>query len=530
METHIFRQNFNMTSKAIYRFFYFIILLPLFFSSCTSEPTYSITTTLNPNKISPLTALLNIEVEKPSNVSVKVLGESPVEQSFLRNAKSLEIPVVGLYPNRLNKVLVSIEFEGGQIVDTVEIMTNNTPSFFPTIEINKLNRKEMSPGMHACDIHFANNGKFKTTPLIFDDQGQVRWYLDLSFAGKMVSPFQRLKDGSILMVTRHIIFEFDMLGKLLRQTNINPNYGMHHDVLELPDGNLLACVGKRGQFIEVDNKKVQSDSDFIIALDRQNGQILREWDLAKQLDVSRNELNFFRPGDWLHMNGLAFDTRDNSIIVSGKNQGLVKISWKDSLEWIMAPKRKWGNSGRNGKGFDTKPYLLTAVDSSGQSYSQSLQDGSLSLESFDFPWGMHSPEILPNGNLIVFDNGTYRNFENKNHYSRAVEYSIHKEDQTVQQIWQYGRERGIEFFSTIIGDVDYLTKTNNVLITSGYLRNESNISGKIVEVDYQTGEEVFEATLYYKNENGNSAGRNGNMTSWGQTDILYRSERLEMKY
>ena len=74
------------------------------------------------------------------------------------------------------------------------------------------------------------------------------------------------------------------------------------------------------------NKLVASDSDHIIEFDRKKSKIVREWDLTKHLDVSRNDLNFFRPRDWLHMNGLAYNPRDNSIIVSGKNQGLIKIS------------------------------------------------------------------------------------------------------------------------------------------------------------------------------------------------------------
>ena len=381
----------------------------------------------------------------------------------------------------------------------------------------------MESGLHACDIHFANYGKFNSIPLIFDDQGQIRWYLDLSFDGKMVSPFQRLKDGTILMVGRQVIYEFDMLGKQLKQTQIDSNYGMHHDVLELPDGNLLICVGKRNAYIELDGEKVQSDSDFIILYDRKNSKIIKEWDLAKHLDVSRNDLNFFRKGDWLHMNGLAFDESDNSIIVSGKNQGLVKISWDDELKWIMSPIRNWGKSGREANGFETKPYLLTAINSEGKTYKNSVQEGSNSENYFDFPWGPHAPEILPNGNLLVFDNGVFRNYNNELKYSRAVEYKINENNKTVEQIWQYGKERGNEFFSSIVSDVDYLTNTKNILVTSGHISPKGNYSGKIVEVDYNTGNEVFEATLYFKTLRGKKTG------GWGQLDILYRSERIELK-
>mgnify|MGYP002526904200 FL=1 len=302
--------------------------------------------------------------------------------------------------------------------------------------------------------------------MIFDNQGKVRWYLDLSFDGKMVSPFQRLKDGTILMVGRHVIYEFDMLGKQLKQTLINQNYGMHHEVLELPNGNLLICVGKRDAYININEESILSDSDFIILYDRKNSKIIKEWDLAKHLDVTRNDMNFLRPGDWLHMNGLAFVEKDSSIIVSGRNQGLIKISWNDELQWIMSPKRNWGKSGRDSKGFDTKPFLLTAVNLEGKPYNNDVQEGVVSKNDFDFSWGPHAPKILPNGNILVFDNGFFRNYNNQNNYSRAVEYHINETDKTLTQIWQYGKEKNNALFSSIVSDVDYLDRKSTRLNSS----------------------------------------------------------------
>ena len=503
---------------------YISIATVLIFTSCNSGFDYSIDTTLNPHNIAPLSALLQIEAEKPVKATVKVLGDIPWEQSFEESAENLAVPVLGLYADKTNQVVVTLNYEGGQVKDTVEIKTGKLPSRFPQIVVNTLDRSNMAPGMHGCDIHFANRGKFNSGPLIFDDQGKVRWYLDLSFAGKMVSPFQRLRDGTILMVSRHVIYEFDMLGKITRETSINTNYGMHHDVVELPDGKLLICVGKRNNFIKLDGNYVESDSDFIILFDREKSKIVREWDVAKVMDVSRKDLNFFRPGDWLHMNGLAFDERDNSIIVSGKNQGLFKISWNNQLQWILAPTKNWGKSGRDGQGFETAPYLLTAVDADGVAYPEKVQLGLESDEEFDFSWGTHAPKLSPEGNLLVFDNGTYRYFEPNIQYSRAVEYRIDEKNKTVEQLWQYGKERGVDFFSTIVSDVDYLAETNSVLVTSGYLKDKGRLAGKIVEVDRSSGKEVFEATLYLKNLKGN------NTPSWGQTDILYRSERMPLTY
>lgn len=505
-----------------------IILLigVLLFSGCKKENTYTyaIESALNPNEIAPLTALLNITSEKPCKASVKVLGEIPIEQSFSEQSNNLQVPIVGLYANRENNIEITLDFGEKVIIDTVKIKTKRLPIVFPKIEINKVERSKMEDGLHACDIHLANNGSLKSMPFMFDDNGDIRWFLDLSFHGKMVSPFQRLKDGTILMVGRQTIFEFDMLGKQLKKTQIDNNYGMHHDVLELPNGDLLICVGKRNAYIKLKGERILSDSDFIIQYNRKTSMIVNEWDLAKHLDVGRTDVNFLRPGDWFHMNGLAYDARDNSMIISGRNQGLAKLSLDNELKWILAPHKNWNLSGRNSDGFDTKPYLLTAINSEGKPYSSKVQNGVVSADDFDFSWGPHAPKVLPNGNLLLFDNGFYRNYNEDNNYSRAVEYKIDGDNKTIEQVWQYGKERGTELFSSIISDADFLPNTKNILMTSGYVTPKIKHSAKIVEINYDTGEEVFEATLYYKNVNGNRK------PGWGQSDLLYRSQRMILEY
>ncbi len=517
------KMNFK-ASKPILKNFSLIFICSWILGCTDPQPDYTINVKLNPYDISPLTALFEITSVDSCEISIKVLGDSPIEQSFSKSSGTFGVPVVGLYPGITNNVILTLRYKDHEVNDTVKITTSNIPNFFPEIKIDKIDRSKMEPGLHGCDMHYANQGKFRSIPMIFDDQGIVRWYLDLSFAGNMVSPFQKMKNGNLLMVDRFNIYEFDMLGTPLRKSTIDNNFGMHHDVVELPNGDLLICVGTRDSYINLDGEQILSDSDFIIHYDRKNTRISKKWDLAKHLDVRRNDLNFLRKGDWLHMNGLAFNPIDSTIVVSGKNQGLIKISWDDELKWILAPKKNWGTSGRNQNGYDTNTYLLTAVDSLEKPYPNSIQTGLKSETNFDFIWGPHAPALLPNGNIIAFDNGSHRNFKEETLYSRAVEYHVNEPNNTVQQVWQYGKERGVDFYSSIISDVDYLPKSNNILVTSGFITPDTNYSAKIVEVDYVTGEEVFEATLYYKTLNGNKTG------TWGQSDILYRSERMELKY
>ncbi|MDX1471436.1 MAG: aryl-sulfate sulfotransferase [Flavobacteriaceae bacterium] len=514
-----------MASRKTYASLNFLILLLFILSSCSdSDFKYSVRPVLNPNGNAPLTAILNVSANQPYSATVKVLGETEIEQSYGEVSDNFSVPVLGLYPNRTNLVVLNLQHENGQTTDTIRIPTAPLPNHFPIIEVNKVNREKMEPGLHMADTHFANFGEFLSAPIIFDDEGQVRWYLDLSFEGKMLGPFQKLKDGYILVGGRHKLYKYDMLGKRVKTMEINPYYGMHHDIVELPNGQLLIPIGTRDANIEVNGETIVTDSDFIMLFDPETSRIVKQWDMAKHLDVIRDEMDYFKQEDWLHMNGLAFVEKDSSIIVSGRNQGIAKISWNDELKWILSPKQGWGKAGRNMNGINTNEFLLTAVNKDGEPYPKDVQAGKVSPEDFDFSWGPHAPKLLPNGNLILFDTGAYRNFGHENRYSRAVEYAINEGDKTVKQIWQYGKERGDELYSMIVSDVDYLPQTENILVTAGYLTPKTNHSGKIVEVDPDTNEEVFEATLYFKTISGDKSPK------WGQTDILYRSERMKLEY
>lgn len=506
-------------------FIYSILTLVVTLYSCnSSQLNYTIDTKLNPSKINPLSAILKISADQKFKAKIKVLGKIPVEQNFDIEASTLDVPVIGLYPNQNNQVEVILNYTDGNIIDTVEIKTAALPNNFATIEITKIDRSKMEPGFHACDIHYANDGKYQSCPMIFDDNGEVRWFLDLGFNKKMAAPLSFTKNGRIIVAGRHVIYEIDMLGRIMKKQIIDDNYGFHHDFVILPNNDLLLAVGKRDSRMKFKGEESKSDNDWIALWDSKTSSITKEWDLGKHLDVDRDDLQLYRKADWLHMNGLDFNPVDSTILISNKNQGLAKLSWDDKLKWILSPKKNWGKAGRDGNGPDTNPFLLTAIDADGNPYPQKVQDGDISADDFDFPWGNHAPLYLPNGNILVFDNGTLRNYIKTPTYSRAVEYKVNEEDMTVQQVWEYGKDRGTEFYSGIVSDVDYLPITENRLVTSGFIKLADGFSAKISEVNPKTNELVFEATLYLKCVNGLKR------PGWGQRDILYRSERKTLEY
>jgi arylsulfate sulfotransferase len=496
------------------------VLLSLTIGCSESELTYEIKPQLNPNKISPLTAELRITSNRNTSVTVKVLGDVPVSQHFEKDASEHVVPVVGLYPDEVNQVEVTLTSGKEIATDTILIKTYAVPEDFPTVEVVTIERDKMEPGMHLADFHLANNGVFSSRPLLFDDNGVVRWYLNFSRLDDIIWPIQKSLNGNLLLACKNEIREYDMLGKLKAAYSIDESIRIHHDLVELPNGQLLLPIRRGDSFVEVDGKEINSLNDMIVLFDRDENKILRRWDLPKNMDVTRHDMINTTPRDWFHMNAVVFNPADSTLLVSGKNQGLVKLTWDDELVWILSPHRNWGTAGRRSEGFELSPFLLTAVDENGNPYQKEVQSGKMSHPDFDFPWGQHAPEILPNGDIILFDNGYMRNFIQHLNYSRAVQYSINEKSKTVQQKWQYGKERGPYFFSMLISDVDYLPKTENILVTAGFVDNY----GTIVEVDPKTNEVVFEAKLNYKTLNGNKT------FNWGQLDIMYRSSRFDLSY
>jgi hypothetical protein len=72
----------------------------------------------------------------------------------------------------------------------------------------------------------------------------------------------------------------------------------------------------------------------------------------------------------------------------------------------------------------------------------------------------HSATILPNGNLLLYDNGNLK----PNRYSRAVEYSINESSRVVTKVWEYRSTPDI--FMPSLGSV-YRLPNGNTLINWG---------------------------------------------------------------
>ncbi len=451
---------------------------------------------VNPSGFAPLTAHIHVETSVATKVALTVVGRrgtaSDVVKAFDELGTTHDVPVLGLYPDFSNTVRLTFTDAGGTVLGRKEYTAQTAalpPGVLPAITIDTKKPGLVASGMTLVSYFGYLGNSFPQTPFFFDEFGDVRWYLDFHASATLKNLFfddgiERLQNGNLYFgdVNSGAIYEVDMLGRLINSWPL-PGYVFHHNVQEKPNGNFLVTVTKSG---------IATTEDFIIEIDRATKQIIRTWDLRASLDPTRRTLTGDAT-DWIHVNAIVYDPADSTIVISGRTQGVVKLDATNRVVWILGAHKGWATSGN---GTALTPFLLRPLDATGRPITDAaVLNGDANHADFEWNWYQHAPLVMPNGDVMLFDNGgDNRNFSGRGQYSRAVQYHIDAAAKTVRQVWSYGKDRGQATFSNIVSDVDFLGPINHVIFSPGAVVNGTKY-GKVIEMDYATKEIVFEATL-----------------------------------
>ncbi|MDH4656603.1 MULTISPECIES: aryl-sulfate sulfotransferase [unclassified Pseudomonas] len=487
-----------------------------------------------------------------AHVRVLGRGERGVDIAYEVSERSLwtygGIPVFGLYPDHVNQVEVTYKLDGERIRERYQVyapavrlpVVANQTAALPLVEPIKV-----APGFeHRLYLfnhllgEIPGGRAFKWNALggaaewdqvgnnwIADSNGDVRWYLDIEqihdsgrrdgLGGTM--GFQQTRDGKLIWGQGQTYSKYDLLGRRVWQRALPDKFAdFSHEIRETPNGTYLLRVGT-SDYRRPDNKRVRSIRDHIIEVN-EAGDVLDFWDLNQILDPYRGELletlgkaaiqlpegvqkqesnaaNELLEGDlpfgdtpgvgtgrnWAHVNAIDYDASDDSIIISARHQGVVKIGRNKEVKWILASPQGWPER--------LKAKVLTPVNAKGEALAE---EGGLYAEGFDWSWTQHTAWLTGKGTLSVFDNGWGRNFSPTKlagNYSRAVEYRIDEAKGTVEQLWEYGKERGDEWYSPVTSVVEYRADKDTQFIYSasvGFLTPEKLTTTVLNEVKYGT--------------------------------------------
>ncbi len=475
---------------------------------------------LNPYDISPLSALVLFETEQEEAVKVTIKGKDALTtytHTFEATKKHF-LPIYGLYADKENEVVISY----GKVSKTIKIKTDKLPDdiSLPTSVVKDASKL-------TNDLYFYTPSS-KGYTAAYDVNGDVRWYLTINSIWEV----NRLQNGHLLLSTERLVnspyymtglYEMDMLGKIYTEYSLEGGY--HHDYYEMENGNLIVASDNfaNGKTVE----------DYVVELDRKTGKIVKTWDISSILNHEDGKSENWSEYDWFHNNAVWYDKKTNSITLSGRHQdAVINISYDDgSLNWIIGDKTNWSE--------DYQKYFFTPKG-----------------KNFEWQWSQHAAMITPEGYVFLFDNGNNKSkIESKyvdasKSYSRGVMYKIDTENMTIEQVYEYGKERGSSFYSPYISDVDYLASNHYIVHSggivyvdgknsnqpAGFSNNASLVSDTvellnnkvIFEMKFATNNyRVEKMSLYAENEkySNDKAVRLGSL---GKTEIAKKSFNLNL--
>ena len=390
---------------------------------------------VNPYGNSPLTALVIFQTDEEVEVTVTIPGKdknSTFTHTF-EATKEHYLPIYGLYAGKKNEITLKVGDQTKKVV----------------IETEALPEDMILPTSVKADKSKLGNELYFFTPsssgytVAYDVNGDVRWYL----TNYALWRIDRLENGNLLVSTERLVnspyymtgmYEMTLLGKVVKEYSLEGGY--HHDYYEMPNGNFLVAS---------DNFSSGTVEDYIVEVDRETGDIVKTFDLTKILNKEDGKSENWSQYDWFHNNSVWYDEKTNSITLSGRHMdAVINISYETGeLNWIIGDSTNWSE--------EYQKYFFTPVG-----------------EDFEWQWSQHAAMITPEGYVFILDNGNNKSKISSEYvpasesYTRGVMYKIDTEKMTIEQVWEYGKERGSSFYSPYISDVDYLDK-NHYIVHSG---------------------------------------------------------------
>ena len=326
--------------------------------------------------------------------------------------------------------------------------------------VEQIKLKRSGTGLLACDPDRACPGFTLFTPIYGD--GTV-YLLDLQ--GAIVHTWQmpyppglyaHLTESATLFYngkilddpTRHIsrqpwkggvALEADWNGRILWEVR-HPDH--HHDGRRLRNGNvLLLCMTAlpadliarvRGGIAGTEPDGAMY-GDYVVEMTTA-GRIVWEWRAWEHLDPVVDSITASQEPrhEWTHANSVE-EMPDGNILLSFRNISTVAIVDRETgdVSWKLGP-----------------PTLAQ----------------------------QHAPTLLPNGNLLIFDNGTHR-ADHPVPHSRVIEVDVN----TRQVVWSYRERRLPDFFSPFISNAQRLPNGNTLICEGSFGRIfEVTIDGQVV--------------------------------------------------
>lgn len=305
-----------------------------------------------------------------------------------------------------------------------------------------------------------------------DGEGEIVWYVETDESEETGTlAMARKPNGNIVYIeNENGLKEITPLGEPVRSISspCNPHNLFHHELHLMPDGRVMT-LGYVIRDVFDDPDRPQA-GDNIWIWDQERGSMDEVWNVFDHIDATQdrtvasdtaqaylwNGCEDNQPTeDWTHANSAKVAENGTTLFSIRHLNQVVAISPDfDEIAWRLG-----------GPGSD-----FTFPDPTDRFYHQ------------------HSAYQLPNGNILLFDNGNTRPDAEGGEYSRALELTLDFNAMTATKVWEYKPDPPL--FAPAVSNVERL-ENGNTLVTFGANADEVF---SIVEAGRQ-GEAVWRATL-----------------------------------
>ena len=266
-----------------------------------------------------------------------------------------------------------------------------------------------------------------------------------------------------------MITEYDWDGNVVWEwQELTPEYVQHHSFYRMPNGNTLVLGWEYKSYEEAIAKGRKPETmsqdgyenygkiikglwpDYVREISPE-GKVVWSWHVWDHLGPGEKQfdINFVLPKaarymagpDWSHFNSVEYLPDTDQILLNSRNFGEFYLISHKTGEIQF----RWGNPCMYGKG----------------KCPSFLDDGDQQL------FGPHHASYLPNGNVLVFDNGWYRP---EGERSRVLEVN----PKTGEIEWQWISKMAHSFYTRYQGAVQKLPNGNYFITSSG--------SGHLIEI------------------------------------------------
>ncbi len=335
---------------------------------------------------------------------------------------SATVPIVGLYSGFSNHVSLRIDYVDASHQGFERDIA--TPAYVDGI-YDQPNILVARPDTGSLGFDFFAMKSRTGSPVVVDTDGYVRW-AGAAIANALSSTFD---DAGFFVGDQATptLRRVELDGSISAKPLIAASYiAFHHNIDR----------GKVGLLVEMDTQTPAgvTNLESVLAEVSTSGVVLREWDFGAILETYMSAHGddpslFVRPGvDWFHMNGTAYDASDNSLVVSSREDFLIKIDYDTSeIKWIFGdPTKYW--------------YTFPSL----RNKAVLLNGGGL------YPIGQHAPSITSDGSLMIFNDGLGSLNQpigappgETRTYSTVSAYSIDETNLVATEAWQFDYDQTI---------------------------------------------------------------------------------------